>query len=348
MTGSDVTTEGLKGVRPGRDAITGAAASKGQNHRRKRGEQAMVEEAHFDSYYGKPVINQPVWSSPDIPGYLFLGGLAGVASLLGAGAELTGRYGLARRTKLGAAGSAGLALVALVHDLGRPERFLNMLRVFKPTSPMSVGSWVLSAYAPAAAVAALSDVSGLLRGVGRVATGAAAVLGPPLASYTAALIADTAVPAWHDGYRELPVLFVGSGASAAGGLGLLVAPLRESGPARVLGVVGAAAELAATAAMKRRLGRTAEPYDQAKAGRLMRVGKALTIAGVVATLAGRRRSRAVEGAAGIGLLLGSGFTRFGIFEAGLQSAADPSYVVTPQRERLAQRNDHSAADAGHV
>ena len=93
----------------------------------------MVPNATFDSYYGLPILNAPVWHSPDIPGYLFLGGLAGTSSVLAAGAHLTGRAQLAGRTKVVAAGAIGLSAVALVHDLGRPSRFYNMLRVVKPT-----------------------------------------------------------------------------------------------------------------------------------------------------------------------------------------------------------------------
>ncbi len=118
----------------------------------------MVPEAEFSSYYGRPVVKEPTWAPLDIAGYLFLGGLAGASSTLAAGAQLSGRPGLARPLKLGAVGAISLSLVALVHDLGRPARFLNMLRVFKPTSPMSVGVWILSAYAPAAGAAALGEL----------------------------------------------------------------------------------------------------------------------------------------------------------------------------------------------
>jgi formate-dependent nitrite reductase membrane component NrfD len=87
--------------------------------------------------------------------------------------------------------------------LGRPARFLNMMRVFKPTSPMSVGTWILTGYAPAALASAASDITGLLPAVGFAGTVAAAALGPALASYTGVLLADTAIPAWHDARREL-------------------------------------------------------------------------------------------------------------------------------------------------
>ena len=111
---------------------------------KRRAEQLTVPPARFTSYYGKPILNQPVWQSPDIPGYLFLGGLAGGSSLLAAGAHLTGRPVLGKTAKAGAFAGGTLSVAALVHDLGRPARFLNMLRVFKVTSPMSVGSWLLA------------------------------------------------------------------------------------------------------------------------------------------------------------------------------------------------------------
>jgi formate-dependent nitrite reductase membrane component NrfD len=109
-----------------------------------------VPEAGFTSYYGLPVLNKPVWSSPDIAGYLFLGGLAGASSVLAAGAQATGRHRLARVSKLGASSAALASLAALVHHLGRPARFLNMLRVVKVTSPMNIGSWLLAGYVPLA------------------------------------------------------------------------------------------------------------------------------------------------------------------------------------------------------
>jgi hypothetical protein len=116
------------------------------------------------------VINKPVWASPDIPVYLFLGGLAGLASLLGAGAQATGRSALGLVSKAGAFSAGVLSLVGLVHNLGRPSRFLNMLRVFKVTSPMNVGSWILAGYVPLAGVAAASSLFGKAPRIGMAAT----------------------------------------------------------------------------------------------------------------------------------------------------------------------------------
>ena len=105
----------------------------GDGRRRRRGEQAMVPDAKFTSYYGRPVIKEPSWEAPDVPGYLFFGGLAGASSVLAAGAQLSGYRELAKVAKVGALGAISLSAVALVHDLGRPGRFANMLRVFKPS-----------------------------------------------------------------------------------------------------------------------------------------------------------------------------------------------------------------------
>ena len=96
-----------------------------------------------------------------------------------------------------------------------------MLRVIKVTSPMSVGTWILSGYTPLALGAAASAVTGKLPRAGLAATLPAAVLGPAVASYTSVLLADIAVPAWHDAHRELPFVPAGSAVTAAGGLGML-------------------------------------------------------------------------------------------------------------------------------
>jgi hypothetical protein len=311
-----------------------------------RAEQPMVPRAEFTSYYGKPVLNAPTWESPDIPGYLFLGGLAGCSSLLAAGAGLTGRPVLGRVVKAGAAAAGGLSMVALVHDLGRPARFVNMLRVFKVTSPMSVGSWLLAGYVPAAGVAALSGLTGRLPRIGAAATGGAALIGPAVASYTAALISNTAVPAWHDGYPEMPFVFVGSGAMAAGGLGLLTAPWAgpgETAPARNMALLGAAMETAAFERMEHRIGMVAEPYSEGRGGAYIKAGKALALLGSAGALLGSARplpgrARAAAAAlSGAALIAASAATRWGIYHAGMASAGDPKYTVVPQRQRIKER-----------
>jgi DMSO reductase anchor subunit len=316
---------------PGRDGRDGR-----DGRRRRRAAQLMVPEAEFTSYYGRPVIKEPAWGVPDVPGYLFLGGLAGASSVLAAGAELSGYGELARVAKVGALGAISLSAVALVHDLGRPERFVNMLRVFKPSSPMSVGSWLLSAYGPLAGAAAVCDVTGILPAAGTAATLGAGLLGPGIATYTAALICDTAVPAWHEGYREMPYVFAGSAASAAGGLGLLAVHPADAEPARRLAVIGAAVELIAKRQLLARLDDLAEPYEAGTTGAILRVAQFLTAGALAGAVLGRR-NRVVSALAGASLLAASALTRFGVFEAGMASARDPKYTIIPQRRRRDRR-----------
>jgi formate-dependent nitrite reductase membrane component NrfD len=307
----------------------------------------MVPEASFTSYYGRPVIKEPVWEQPDVPAYLFLGGLAGASSVLAVGADLAGYRSLARNAKVSALGAIGLSAGFLVHDLGRPGRFLNMLRVFKPSSPMSVGSWLLAAYGPVAGAAAAADVTGLLPGAGKAATVGAAALGPLIATYTAALICDTAVPAWHEGHREMPYVFAGSAASAAGGLGLMLSRPADAEPARNLAVLGAAVELVAKRQLVGRLAAVpgaesmggrglAEPYETGGPGKLLRVAEVLTAGGLAGAVLGRR-SRVVSALSGAALVAASALTRTGIFQAGIASARDPKYTIIPQRARAAAR-----------
>ena len=342
MSESEVTREGIQHRQPGRGALTGARSG---GRRRRGGERPVVPDATFTSYYGKPILNGPVWSSPDIPGYFFTGGLAGASSVMALAADLTGRRGLSKVGKTGAAVGVALSLVGLVHDLGRPGRFLNMLRVFKVTSPMSVGSWLLAAYGPAATVAAGSAVTGLLPRIGAAATAGAAVLGPGVSTYTAALVTDTAVPAWHDAHREMPFLFAASSAASAGGLGLVAGPAAEAGLPRRLGAAGAVAEVAVGRFMEKRLGMVGEPYSEGKGGRFMKRGEKLLLAGAAAAVAGHWRP-ALGRLGGALMLAGSALTRWGVFEAGMASADDPKYTVAPQRERLARRQAEDHRPAG--
>lgn len=354
MSTSDVTREGIQGARPGREAMGAnqtsptedAAALRIERHepRRKGGERALVPKAEFRSYYGRPVLKPPTWKALDIAGYLFLGGLAGASSTIAAGAEATGRAGLAKHSKIGALAAISLGTVGLVHDLGRPSRFANMLRVLKPTSPMSVGSWLLSLYAPAAGIAATTSLLGRFTKLGRAATWGAGLLGPAVASYTAVLISDTAAPAWHDGRNEMPFVFVGSAAAAAGGFGLLTAPAHEAGPAARAALLGAGVETASLQLMKQRMGLASETYEQGRAGTLLKAAEALTAGGALATVLGRvgRRPRAASMIGGAALMTASALTRFGIFEAGRASAEDPKYTVVPQRARLTEQGSSSA------
>ncbi|MGC9667710.1 NrfD/PsrC family molybdoenzyme membrane anchor subunit [Planosporangium sp. 12N6] len=320
----------------------------GRRERRAGGERAMVPRAEFTSYYGRPILKAPVWRH-DIAAYLFTGGLAAASSMIAAGADLTGRPALRRAGRLTSLAALGASTYFLINDLGRPERFHHMLRVAKPTSPMSVGTWILSTFGVAAGVAAVSEAAPLLprRGVpglarrvlppaGRGAGLAAFALGPPLATYTAVLLADTAVPSWNRAYPYLPFVFAGSATAAASGIGLAIAPLEETGPVRRLAVAGAALEMAAMHKVEHDMGVVSEPFHLGRAGKQLRAARAFTVAGAVGALVGAR-SRVLSALSGASLVIGSALTRFGVFEAGKHSAQDPKYVVVPQRQRIEER-----------
>jgi len=299
------------------------------------------EGTSMDSYYGRPVIKEPVWQ-PEIPFYFFTGGLAGASSVLSLAARVAGNGRLARVSLYVGAAADAVSPVLLISDLGRPERFLNMLRVFKVTSPMNVGSWILAASGTASGASAGLELLGRAPRLKLALEGIAAGLGPPLATYTGTLLADTAVPVWHEARRELPFVFGGSSAATAGAASALFLPPEEAGPARRLLLIGVATEGAAMELMKKRLGFLGEPYDQGEAGRFSRLAKGLALAGsaLVAVSGKRRRSTAVAGSALV--LAGEICLRWSVFKAGFQSAADPKYTVRPQRERVASGESRGA------
>ena len=334
----------------------GPKGSKGPGgKKRRRGDDLMVPKAQFetyDSYYGKPIVKFPPWEWP-IAGYLFLGGVAGGSSLLAMGAGATGNRELQRNTRLTAFAAAGLGSSFLILDLGRPERLLNMFRVFKLSSPMSVGSWILGAFGSTSALAAAAEVDELtgqrlplpneartfLRYAATPAGVATGLLGAPLAVYTAVLLGNTSVPLWQDAHKELPALFVSSAASAASGAALVTTSTTNNGPARALAVIGAAADIAASKRVEKNL--TApleETMHEGKAGLMLKAAEACVIAGGVGALLGGR-NRVVAALSGAALMAGSCLTRFGIMQAGHQSTEDPKYVVEPQRARLKARQD---------
>ncbi|MFG2010336.1 NrfD/PsrC family molybdoenzyme membrane anchor subunit [Micromonospora sp. NPDC048868] len=331
------------------DAGPAGSPRNGRGGRARRGgEELRVPEAEFTSYYGRPILKAPVWKW-DIAAYLFTGGLAAGSSLLAAGGQLTGRPALRRAGRVASLAAVTASTVFLIKDLGRPARFHHMLRVAKPTSPMSVGTWILGAFGPAAGLAAVAEgaawlpergLPGLARRVlppvGHAAGLAAAATAPALATYTGVLLADTAVPSWHEAYPELPVIFAGSALASGAGVGLIAAPAAQAGPARRMAVAGAALELYGAHRVETRLGLLSEPYRTGRPGRLLRAGRALTAAGVAGALLGRR-SRTLSALSGVALLGASVATRFGIFEGGVASAKDPKYTVLPQRERLERR-----------
>jgi formate-dependent nitrite reductase membrane component NrfD len=289
------------------------------------------------SYYGRPILKEPVWK-PQIPAYFFTGGMAGGCSLLHGFARVARQERVATTALYVGASADAVSAVLLVADLGRPERFLNMFRVFKVTSPMSVGSWVLLVSTAASSTAAVLELLGILKPLRRGATAVAFASGGPLTTYTGTLIADTAIPVWHEARRELPWLFGAGGCASAGAATALFLPPVAAGPARRLALLGAVSELAWMEVMQHRLGFVGEVYKQGQAGRLARLSKVLTVAGAGVLASTGRRSRAAAIGGGTLLLAGGLALRWSVFRAGFQSAADPRYTVIPQRQRLERRS----------
>lgn len=277
----------------------------------------VVPRAQPSSYYGRPVLKEPVWTW-EVPTYFFVGGMAGAAAPLALGARLAGDETLARRAGLLSLAGVALSPPLLISDLGRPERFWRMLRVVRPTSPMSIGTWILSTFGAASGAALLPPLAGPARVV-------AALTGPLVSTYTAVLIAQTSVPVWHDARRTLPWVFAGSSMAAAGGASFV---LTAAPAARALAIGGAALEVAADEAMVRGLDRRVRTTYEDRSVRPAHLGaRALALAGAALVARGHR-------AGGLALCAGSALTRVAIFRAGRVSAREPEQTVGPQRERV--------------
>ena len=285
-----------------------------------------------DSYYGQPVIKEPTWTW-EIPCYFFTGGLSGASSVLSTSAKLFGNEKLSRTALyIGAVGDA-ISPLLLISDLGRPERFHHMLRVFKVTSPMNVGSWILLVNGGASNTAAVLELLGVLKPIKLLAELVATLFGPPLATYTGVLVADTAIPVWHNARQELPWIFGASAAASAGAAASMFLDPSEAGPARRLAVAGVVAEGALMQTMELRLGEVGEVYHQGAASKFSWAAKALAGGGVALLATRGRKSRGAAALGGAMVCAGELCLRWAVYKAGFQSARDPKYTVKPQRER---------------
>jgi Polysulphide reductase, NrfD len=297
--------------------------------------------AETTSYHGQPVIKEPIWTW-EIPMYFFTGGLGGASAGLAYLAGARGNDVLARRAW--AASFAGVAVspLFLISDLGRPMRFMNMFRMFKVTSPMSVGSWILGLTGATTTLAATNAWTGLFPRTARIARPASALLGLPLSTYTAALIANTAVPVWHESYRLLPFVYASGAAQSAAAAAVLSTPPEHAAPARRLAIAGALIEVGAKELMHHQLGDLGEPYKQGAGALFGHVSRACNLTGA-ALLAWRgAHSRAAAVAGGALLCAGALSARWSTFKAGFQSASDPKYVVGPQRA-MVERGERRGA-----
>lgn len=277
-------------------------------------------------YYGLPLLKAPVWTW-EVPAYFFVGGAAGAAAVVGAAARLSGADArLVRDARWIAATGAALSPPLLISDLGRPERFLNMLRVFKLQSPMSVGVWTLVAFSQSASAAAFADlVDRKTRGripvriVGDAAEILSAASGLVLSTYTGVLLGATAVPAWSRNAHLLPVHF------GAGSLGAAVSLLELIGHRhRALHrlALGAAAVETLVGVLEQR-DAEADHAQRAASMNLARAGSMLAGPLPLALRLLAPRSRSARNLAALSAIAGSVLNRFGWLQAGRESAGKP-------------------------
>jgi hypothetical protein len=283
-----------------------------------------------------PVMKPPVWTW-EVPLYFWFGGIAAGSSFVALACDLAGDHRSARIARRVSLAALAPSPPLLVMDLGRPERFLNMLRIFKPRSPMSMGAWCLSVFGTLGSAAVAADLLDRPR-TARAMGGANAIVGGYLGSYTGVLLAATAVPLWARSRLFLGPIFVSTATAtgaAATRLTLVAAGLPVGHPTReALGRVetGAmAAELALSTINERRLGRLALALGEGRGGRLFQGAKWGVRAGLALRLARRRGGPAVHHLASV-LYLGAGLAfRYAWVEAGKHSARDDEAVARMAR-----------------
>jgi hypothetical protein len=285
-------------------------------------------------YYGTPLLKVPAWTW-EVPLYFFVGGAAGSAAAIAQIGKITGaNEKLINDARWIAALGGAISPALLVSDLGRPERFLNMLRVFKIQSAMSVGSWTLVVFSTAAGAAAASSLLekqrpmfAPFRWVKNAADFTAMLSGLVLCTYTGVLIGATAVPVWNQNVGLLPMHFATSGLNSA--VSILELRGNDAPALTTLGVAAAATETFVGAALELKKNRINKPLHKGRSGLLMRAAGLLSgpIPLILRLLAGRSKSpRSVKlrRAAAISSIAGSVATRIAWVQAGKVSAADPS------------------------
>lgn len=285
-------------------------------------------------YYGVPLLKEPTWTW-EVPLYFFTGGVAGASAVVAAAAQWTGAdRRLVQAARWIAAAGAVASPPLLIADLGRPERFLNMLRVFKRRSPMSIGSWTLVAFSTAASAAAFagaleSRLEGRIpvRVLGDAAGTLAAATGLVMATYTGVLVGATAIPVWSENVSLLPAHF---GASALGSAAALLELFgRKERALNALGFGAAAAETAAGLAIELRRSRGTDPLKRGPSGWLVRAGGILSGPIALSLRLVGSRDPSLRRAAALSALAGSLLTRFGWVMAGHASARDAKPALEP-------------------
>src|SRR5215467_12063306 len=286
-----------------------------------------------NGYYQIPLLKEPPWTW-EIPLYFFVGGAAGAAAVIGAIADYTGGgRELVRDARWIAAAGSFISPALLISDLGRPERFLAMLRVFKPQSPMSVGAWTLVGFSTGAIAAAfaghLRDRYGPslpLRVIENAGQAASLAFGLPFSNYTGVLIGATAVPVWNRNAGDLPLHFAASGVGAAVGM-LELMGHRKSRALQALGLGAAMFETWEGMRIETHAHPAVEPLKHGASGWITRTGGVLsgplpTILRMASLFGNGKRSQSLRRWAAWSSIAGSLITRIAWIHAGHVSARD--------------------------
>jgi formate-dependent nitrite reductase membrane component NrfD len=272
-----------------------------------------------NTYYDVPLLKAPVWTW-EVPVYFFVGGAAGAAAIIGSVAEWVRTDGtLARDARWVAAAGGPLSAALLTADLGRPERFLNMLRVFKPQSAMSVGSWTLVAFSASSTAALAPAVTRqpAVQTAAAVAATTSAALGAGMLTYTGVLLGATAIPVWNRNVRLLPVHFAASGVASASAILTLMG--HDEAPLNDLAMGAAAVETLIGVSIESRQERALAPLREGPSGWIIRAGGILS-GPVPLLLRAASRRRRWRNVASVAALAGSLLTRAGWIAAGRASA----------------------------
>ena len=286
-------------------------------------------------YYGQPVVRPPVWTW-EIPIYFFVGGLGGMSAVIAFGALIFHHFDITRTAMWVAAIASVLSPILLILDLGRPRLFINMLRVFKPQSAMSMGAWILAAFGMCVVPGLIAlelqtfhlfagTVDQILGVAAGISIFGSAIFGMLLATYTGVLIGATAIPAWFLHHRLLPIHFgtagLGSAAALLELLGHRVAPLNA------IGLLAATVETVLLIWLSvDKHGVADRAIHEHGSGWLIRIGEVFT--GPVPLVL---RIFGAIPAAAISFLLGALVSRFGWIAVGKISGRDPESVFASQK-----------------
>lgn len=318
-------------------------------------------------YYGIPLLKQPAWTW-QIPPYFFVGGAAGSAAVIGLVSRWMGNdRELTRDCRYIAAVGTAVSSALLISDLGRPARFLNMLRVFKPQSPMSMGAWTLAVFGTFSAGAAFAEMLERrydwlpMRLVGDLSEGVSALAGMPFSNYTGVLIGASVIPVWNENVRTLPIHFGMSGLASA--VSILELLGHENRALNTLGMGAAAIETIEGITIESNKKPAMEPLKHGRSGLITRLGGVLSgpiplALRIAAAFAGDRRSRQLRKMAAASSVAGSMLTRIAWVHAGHVSAknwrlpleskeaaagADRVKELSPASSAFARRDDDSLA-----